>query len=249
MNVDEELMLLFAYVESLLHKFRKRSPRYGTEPTESIPWRKLSKFGDSDTEAFALNQFLLDGVVPSGVSCQFRGSNYVAAFPKFPLCDDLAMKDTVEKIVRFAVTVRRPAINGLQFFLDGNHRTAILLIYELLAEYKIRCLADPVRLYILISNRKEEDWDIRIKALVKEVKRTSRKLPYSVSDNRREHAAFGVKILWRWNTLFEELFKQVAKFPRSSEEERNRIRRALHYTKKKSPKRYHQWKWLYQETE
>jgi hypothetical protein len=60
------------------------------------------------------------------------------------------LKETISKIVR----LRRD-----QVFYDGNHRTALLLLYEILAEHKLLLQANPFALYIRLSNRGETNWE------------------------------------------------------------------------------------------
>ena len=54
------------------------------------------------------------------------------------------LKEVLDKIVR---------LRADQVFQDGNHRTAILLLYEMLANHKILLQAKPLTLYIMLSSR------------------------------------------------------------------------------------------------
>jgi prophage maintenance system killer protein len=69
-------------------------------------------------------------------------------------------RNLLQKAISNAVRLRRD-----QVFYDGNHRTAILLLYETLAEHGYLLQAKPLTLYIHLSNRtpssipREWSWD------------------------------------------------------------------------------------------
>ena len=54
------------------------------------------------------------------------------------------LKEILDKIVR---------LRADQVFQDGNHRTALLLLYEMLANHEILLQAKPLTLYIMLSSR------------------------------------------------------------------------------------------------
>ena len=74
-----------------------------------------------------LNQYLLDDINPNGTPCQNRQTGL--HFPDKSAANQIQLSkhERVRMVVDEAVSVR-----VCQLFVAGNHRTAILSIYELM---------------------------------------------------------------------------------------------------------------------
>ena len=75
-------------------------------------------------------------------------------------------------VVDEAVSVR-----VCQLFVDGNHRTAILSIYEKLADAGWWLDMSAIDLYILISNRSQAEWSMIKVRMVKKILRQLKREP------------------------------------------------------------------------
>lgn len=193
----------------------ERNLRYGRSRPESITWYTLELDGLSFSQRLLeYNKYLLDGYVPSGEVCAYRTNATIQA----PSLNGInGLRQLCDKIARVAFAIRRN-----QYFLDGNHRTAILTTFELIKENGYTLSADPVDMYIILSNRNERlDWTISESLYAKKLRRNTRR-----QDKHREK----VKSLWQWNSLFCDL---SAGIPLE--------RKVLHDIKRRSPKRYIQW--------
>ena len=174
-----------------------RSLRYGpnadapycyTAHAQNLPWQE---------RALAHNKYLLDNCLPSCLGsspCAYKrqASQYPAAPPK-----GLNKEDMVKWIVRHAYMAR---VN--QLFEDGNHRTAVLSIYEKLADAGWLLTADPFSIYIAISNRKHQETSAVEANMYRRIARYSIWKP-SVSYAERAAFAEGVKQIAAVNSLFE----------------------------------------------
>lgn len=221
-TLTNELTTFVLLVESLIHRLRKRSPRYGPNPKRTIPWESCSKNGTLGERILSLNKFLLDDTLPDGSRCTWVGTP-----PEFRYPTNLRKSkcEAIASVVQFAIELRRN-----QRLQDGNHRTSILLMFELLADAGIHCDADVVDLYILLSNggndASYELWTERQTQIERFLQRSTRRKV--VGDEQRYHFAMNVKSLWKWSTLFEDLNKVT--------DIKN-----LRKIKRRSQKRYQQW--------
>lgn len=99
-----------------------------------------------------------------------------------------------------------------QVFHDGNHRTALLLLYEVLAEHKLLVQAKPMTLYILLSNRSDysehgkREWN-EVEKLMYQHCRSRLKFLMEVpsAEERIVLYANAVKTLEIANSLFNQL--------------------------------------------
>ena len=132
---------------------RHFSARYGSRPEVQLLY-PIDLAGTSwPARALGLNQYLLDGVSPDGTPCQYRQTGL--HFPDKSVANQfqLSKHEIVRMVVDEAVYVR-----VCHMFVDGNHRTAILSMYEKLADAGWWLDVSPTDLYILISNRNQADW-------------------------------------------------------------------------------------------
>ncbi|KAK9819512.1 hypothetical protein WJX74_001999 [Apatococcus lobatus] len=143
-----------------------RSPRYGREadPPYCYPAQSLAR--SWQYRALALNTYLLDNCLPhnsGNAPCAYKphASPYPGAPPS-----GLSKRELVRWIVQQAYAAR---VN--QQFEDGNHRTAVLSIYEKLADAGWMLTADAFAIYIAISNRQHHE---TIKVEKTMIKRTER---------------------------------------------------------------------------
>ena len=90
-----------------------------------------------------------------------------------------------------------------QLFIDGNHRTSILSIYEKLADAGWWLDMDAFDLYILISNRDQAEWGMVKVRMLKLIVRHLRHCEH-VSFEAREVVAERVKLIPETNTLCED---------------------------------------------
>jgi len=93
-----------------------------------------------------------------------------------------------------------------KIFHDGNHHTAILLLFETLANNNILLHANALNIYIIISNRgspEVEPWEEIEQRLVRYCRR---RLTFGVvSAERRKEFAVEVQCLVIWNSVFNQL--------------------------------------------
>lgn len=102
-------------------------------------------------------------------------------------------------VVDEAVSVR-----VCQLFVDGNHRTAILSIYEKLADVGWWLDMSAVDLYILISNRSQSEWHAVKVRMVKVILRHLKQCSH-IPCQARHMFARQVKLIAEINTLFEDV--------------------------------------------
>lgn len=235
MNELEEVLTCVS--EALLSRFRKRSPRYGPNPQRTIEWIPFVVSPWTDNTLLQMNGYLLDDTLPSGSACCYRRRS-----PPTCTISSGCIREIVQSVTEYAVRLRLG-----QYLEDGNHRTSILVVFELLALHGIQCEADAVTLYILISNRCQTEWKSRTARLSHYIYKNSR--VRSVSINRRHQVAKEVKALWRWNSFFDNLNKLYFDYTFSRGEQRLVLQKQLRAVKKKNIKRYKQWLWLFRETE
>jgi prophage maintenance system killer protein len=104
--------------------------------------------------ALELNRFITNGVsIRSGEYKAIQSSSlsteiFQQRYLMIP--EACGAKQILKHAIENAVRLRAD-----QVFHDGNHRTALLLIYEILAEHGLHLQAKPMSLYIIISNRSE----------------------------------------------------------------------------------------------
>lgn len=104
---------------------RHFSARYGPRPLSEVPFPKCSKSISWPVRALELNRYLLDGINPDGTPCQYQYNS--SRFPGNTAASQsqISKRELVRMVVDEAVSVR-----VCQLFVDGNHRSAILSIYE-----------------------------------------------------------------------------------------------------------------------
>lgn len=164
-----------------------------------VPYCKESKDTPWPARALELNRYLLDGVNPDGSRCQYQQSS--KRFPDKSTASEsqISKRELVWMVVEEAVSVR-----VCQLFVDGNHRTAILSIYEKLADAGWWLDMSAVDLYIMISNRRRTEWNSVITSMVKVVVQRLKHCP-DISYQARQIFAQQVKLIAEVNTLFEDV--------------------------------------------
>jgi hypothetical protein len=104
--------------------------------------------------AIALNRFMTnevstrDGEYKSVQSSSLSAETFYRRYLKLP--EGGSARQILKAAISNAIRLRAE-----QVFHDGNHRTALLLLYEVLAERKLLLQASPMTLYILLSNRSD----------------------------------------------------------------------------------------------
>ena len=126
------------------------SARYGPRPSAKVSFSKAAQDIPWAARGLALNRYLLDDANPDGTSCQYRQGRDHFPGKSTAKQGQMGKQDLVRIIVEEAVSVR-----VCQLFVDGNHRTAILSIYEKLANAGWWLDVSAVDLYVLISNRNQ----------------------------------------------------------------------------------------------
>lgn len=143
-----------------------------------------------------LNEFILDGVLP----------NADALKPPRPLKNvhvESRMKTAlIRELCNSAYRIKEE-----QFFQDGNHRTAILSIYEALADVNVVLDVHPLRLYAIISNRLERRSEEVLENLFQLVWKNHHTSIMTLE--RRVKNAMAVKHLQFWNTQVENFYVQL----------------------------------------
>lgn len=176
---------------------RHLSARYGIKPPIPTAYPDVARHLPWAARALELNRYLLDGVNPDGTPCQYRCDS--GTFPDIAEQQrEMSKREVVTSVVEEAVSVRI-----CQLFVDGNHRTSILSMYEKLADAGWLLDASAVDLYILISNRKRHDWSEVKSPMVNLIVRHLRPcnvIPYET----RAMCAGYVKLIAEVNTLFED---------------------------------------------
>ena len=178
---------------------RHFSARYGPRPEIQVPYPVALTGTPWPARALELNQNLLDGMNPDGTPSQYRQSGL--HFPDKSAASQvqLSKHELVRMVVDEAVSVR-----VCQLFVDGNHRTAILSIYEKLADAGWWLDMSAIDLYILISNRNQADWNM-VKACMVKVILGHLKHEPGMSVHARQIYAARVKLIAEINTLFEDV--------------------------------------------
>ena len=173
------------------------SARYGARPAVQVPYPDALMGKPWPARALQLNQYLLDGVNPDGTPCQCRQGGL--RFPDKSAVSQLSKHDLVRMVVDEAVSVRI-----CQLFVDGNHRTAILSIYEKLADAGWWLGMSAIDLYILISNRNQAEWSMVKVRMVKVILGDLKHKPDIHVHAHQIHAG-QVKLIAEINTLFEDV--------------------------------------------
>lgn len=174
------------------------SARYGPRPSVKVSFSKAAQ-DPWPARGLALNRYLLDDANPDGTLCQYRQGG-----KQFPgnctvTLGQIGKQDLVRIVVEEAVSVR-----VCQLFLDGNHRTAILSIYEKLADAGWWLDMSAVDLYILISNRNQVEWNSVKHRMVKAILQHLKHFP-DIPFQAREVCAGQVKLIAEINTLFDDV--------------------------------------------
>ncbi len=230
--------------------------RYGPEEriiyqynlsTTGLPWNR---------RLLQLNRYLLDNTTISG-TCGYQRPYYQNIppisylFRNPPLSNNVSINEILRLIRECVDHVIFIRVN--QPFIDGNHRTAILYLYERLLDCGYILRADPVDLYARLSHRdcpqmcglvNEHHCSRTQQSLVKWIRRRIRREMNIRTDHLRIQVAEEVKTLARWNTVFtdlEDLFYRVT--TRNIQESRS----AYRYFKRREPKRFHQFRLLHRD--
>lgn len=212
-----------------------RSARYAQRPVIATAYPEGCQALPWSARALELNRFLLDSTNPDGSPCQYQHDSHL--FPDRNATQDVTIskRALVTAVVNDAVSVR-----VRQLFVDGNHRTAIVTTYEKLADAGWLLSIDPVDVYILISNRKQEEWRLvkigLVKMLMKHVKRCN-----MVSLEARQIFAERVKLIADINSSFEAVDTYLSNASLALYAKRSRWRAF----RRKSKKRHAQFTCLY----
>lgn len=216
---------------SIVSRLTKTSPdsfptllsRYGPLERILVEYPHTLHYLPFKERALRWNRYLLDDILADGSQCRYQ---IHVTFNKPP--------NDLDTIIDFAIGVR-----SNQLFADGNHRTAVLSIFELLADQgKILKKADPFELYLILSHRKcprqcclTEDGcrqQVKIslrKYLLRRIRRTD------VTEDSRRTSAESVKAIARWNTAMMESVDRIFREPKPD---------VVRGFKRKSPRRYRQ---------
>ena len=219
----------------------KKSARYGTEdePKHTIDWIDIDWKSSTNhsRDYLKMNRYLLDDTLPSGGKVDFQ---QFKSLPQIPIKELRMLRKLNKKqelltlLVEFTVNCRE-----MQYLMDGNHRTSILLLYELLHTFDISSYKlDPIRLYVLYSNCGQSAWADRKQDIVKYCTRRTR-LVDSIS-NKEEYRE-KVKYLWYWNSWFEVMSNVEQNWLNEKK------RSELHLSKKYNLSAYRNWKTIHKE--
>lgn len=98
-----------------------------------------------------------------------------------------------------------------QYFQDGNHRTAVLTIYEKMADVDVLVTCAPMKLYVLLSNRKEQPELENSDALFRLVWNNHHKVPENrhVTSAQRARIALEVKNIQYHNTQVHNVYEEL----------------------------------------
>lgn len=214
---------------------RHFSARYGPRPEDQLPYPIALTGTPWPARALELNRYLLDGINPDGTPCQYRGTGL--HFPDKSVANQfqLSKHELVRMVVDEAVSVR-----VCQLFVDGNHRTAILSIYEKLADAGWWLDMSAIDLYILISNRNQADWSMIKVRMVKKILGHVKHEP-DIPVHARQIYGGRVKLIAEINTLFED----VEAFLTSPEPDMCEKRIKWRRFRRRSKKRHAQYVFLY----
>lgn len=143
-----------------------------------------------------LNEFLLDGILPDGNPVRAPRKLYNVHNP------EKLKTGFIREICNSAYRIKEN-----QYFQDGNHRTAILSIYEALADVDIMLDVAPMRLYAIISNRLEYTHEEVLENLFDNVWRNHHTTKMTLE--RRIENAMAVKDIQFWNTQVENFYSKL----------------------------------------
>jgi prophage maintenance system killer protein len=104
--------------------------------------------------AITLNRFMTNGVSTRDGEYKSIQSSSLSAETFYRRYLKLPEGGSTRQILKAAIS-NAIRLRAEQVFYDGNHRTALLLLYEVLAERKLLLQATPMTLYILLSNRSD----------------------------------------------------------------------------------------------
>ena len=105
---------------------RHLSARYSIKPPAPTAYLNVAQHLPWAARALELNRYLLDGINPDGTPCQYRCDS--GLFPdRAEQQRQMSKRNLVISVVEEAVSVR-----VCQLFVDGNHRTSILSMYDCL---------------------------------------------------------------------------------------------------------------------
>ena len=213
--------------EPLLGKTARHfSVRYGLRPSTEVSYPDGAKDLPWPARALCLNQYVLDGINPDGSPSQYQQGREFPGKSAAPH-NQTSKRPLVSTIVEEAVHVRVS-----QLFVDGNHRTAVLSIFEKIADAGWLLDTSAVDLYILISNRNQVEWAEVKCHMVKAILRRLRRCPF-VPLQARQTFAGHVKLIAEINTLFEDVDTFLVSQGLSLDAKRSKWRCFRRYSKKR----------------
>ena len=185
----------------------ERSARYGPQPKNALEWVDIDwkTSNDHTKDYFTLNRYILDDTLPSGNKADFQQYKR-QAFTNLPI-DALTTLRQSNKKRELLTLVIKLTVNCriAQYMMDGNHRTSILLLFELLHAFDISSYQlDPLQLYVLYSNCCQDDWDSRRQSILNYCMKRAHAGPgVSTTLDQKKSIRFKIKNLWYWNSWFE----------------------------------------------
>lgn len=232
----------------------KRSARYGESPKHTIDWVdidwKSSKNHAGDY--LRMNRIILDDTLPSGDKADFQQFQR-QSFPQIPIEKLIMLRELNKKqellnfLIEFTVNCR-----NMQYLMDGNHRTSILLLFELLGTFDISCCKlDPIRLYVLYSNCGQDNWSERKQNILKYCTKRTRLVSHDhVTREDSEEIRRRVKHLWYWNSWFEVMSQVEQDWLTGNETELiGKNQSELYASKRANLNVYRNWKTIHKERE
>ena len=218
MNLSQNRLLMFADARERVSNRYQSQCEISFDLPQNHEENRLEK----------LNHFLLNGV-GSG----WKNHERPLSLQRY---EDRELTGLSKHVVHQAFVIRIA-----QRFVDGNHRTAILWIFECLADAGFVLNADPVDFYIILSNRQQKEYEeCEIEAVQLVKKGMARRVDQVKWTTRMGHA-LRVKAIPKWNTFFEDIDETIVG-------RRSRLstkRRKWRQFKQKSRKRFEQFRRLY----
>lgn len=174
-----------------------------------------------------LNRFILDDHLPGG-------GRPTGARPILRP-NSLFRKDHLRQHYIREVCASAKKIVENQYFQDGNHRTAVLTIYEKMADVDVLVTCAPMKLYVLLSNRKEQPELENSDALFRLVWNNHHKVPENrhVTSAQRAGIALEVKNIQYHNTQVHNVYEEL------KSKDRRAGRMFLRRCKRTDPALYH----------
>jgi len=162
-TIDHPTLLWIANLNNRQILFISESTWYGKalatmrsfSLTTGLPWHE---------RVLKLNEYILDGITPSGHPAGYQTTRVVKQKFLYQMTtkerSDWTAGCAARKAAEDTIFIRQD-----QALLDGNHRTAILILYESIADIGWCLRANPFDIYIIISNRRERLWNLVVQDL------------------------------------------------------------------------------------